>query len=56
MKQWQKFTIIFAGCGMIGVLSYLGSVKPDIIVFVTAGNMAIAGMISYFTGFKAAGA
>jgi len=54
MKSWQRFTIIFIGAGSVGVLSYLGSVKPDITIFITAANMAIVGLVSYFTGFKPA--
>jgi hypothetical protein len=52
VKNWQKITLIFVGSGAVGVLSYLGSVKPDITVFITAANMAIVGLVSYFTGFK----
>jgi len=52
MKLWHKIVIVFIGGGIVWSLSYLSSVKPDLVMVLSSANAAIVGLVSYLTGYK----
>jgi len=51
MKTWQKILIVFAGGGLVWVLSYLTGIKPELAMVFSSANAAIVGLVAFFTGF-----
>lgn len=53
MKLWHKIAIVFVSMGIVGALSFLCSVKPEMAMMLTAVNTAVVAVCSFFTGYPA---
>jgi len=53
MAVWKKGLIIFVGCGLSAVCTYLTSVYPVWATALGGGQMAILSIVGVLTGFPA---
>jgi len=51
MKTWQKALIVFAGCGLQGVCTYLTSIYPVWATVLGGAIIVITGTVYIITGF-----
>lgn len=52
MKVWQKALIIFIGCGISGVCTFLTPLYPAWITALGAVQIAVITIVALVTGFK----
>lgn len=55
MKTWQKFIIVFVSMGIVGGLSFLSSVHPEMAMMFASINTAVVAVCSFCTGYPAKG-
>lgn len=53
MKVWQKLVIVCVSGGAVWGLSYLSSVKPEMVMMLASINVSIVAVCSFFTGYPA---